>query len=578
MLEQLLIVGVLLGLIYFLVTNRFNPSLLFVGAAMAFAFAGMIPTQDLLNHYANETLVTLLLLLQVSTVVEKSSFIPQLTRKVFEGKSASLSVLRLSALSMLLSSCLNNTAIVASLIGVVKNNKHFSPSKLLIPLSYAAIMGGVITLIGTSTNLIVASFVIEAGLPEIQFFDFAFAGIPIALVGTGYLVFVLPRILPDNGNDNNIQEAAGYFLEAEVGEGSRLIGKTIQENDFRNLDNLFLAEIIRNDKLISPVTPDEVIRSGDTLVFTGDVARIQELRRFHGLKLLDNTDKILRSNLQEVVIKHNSPLIGQKIRKAKFRTKFDAAVVAVRRGDERLSGKIGQITLQTGDNLVLAVGKEFRRHNNLYRNFTLLNSIVTEESLNERESLISVGLFVLGIILAATGVVSLFKMLVVLMLLFLFLGYLRFRSLKNNLNFNLLLMIGSALAISQVLQDYGIADGLSKGLIQVVGPDSPYGSLIAIYLATVITTEIITNNAAAALLFPIALTTAQQLGVNPMPFIMAIAYGASASFLTPIGYQTNTMVYSVGKYRFSDYFKGGIWLSLLYAVMVVLLVPLFFPF
>jgi len=575
--EIYLIFAVLLLLIVLLIQNRMPPALPFVGAMGVFLFFDMINPQALLECYANETLITLLLLLQVSGVVEKTSFIPQLTRQLFEGGSMRKALLKLSLFSLTFSSHLNNTAVVAALMGTVKTNRYFAPSKLLMPLSYAAIMGGVLTLIGTSTNLIVNSFVVKAGLPAIEFYDFIYLGGPLALLGIGYLVFVMPRLLPNHGLEQDNGNGS-YFLEATVAHDSKLVGRTVHANGLRSMEYLFLAEIIRQDRLISPVTPEEYIQPGDTLVFTGDIQQIQELRKFDGLELHDHSAELLKSNLQEVVIKHNAPVIGRRIKDAQFRTKFDAAVVAVRRGEERLSGKIGQMVLNPGDSLVLATGKEFEKHENLRRNFIPISPIEANGMLNPSESWVAVSLFVGGIGLAAFGVLSLFKVMVALMFIFLMLGYLPLKHLKTNLDMSLLLMIGSSLGLSQVLSDYGVADLMAQGIIGLFGQGAPWGALLGIYLATVLITELVTNNAAAALIFPIALSSAQQLGVDPMPFIMAIAYGASASFLTPIGYQTNTMVYSLGKYRFSDYLKGGLGLSLLYGGVVVGLTPWVFPF
>ncbi|GAB4416278.1 MAG: SLC13 family permease [Bacteroidia bacterium] len=575
--ETYLVIGVLVGLLILLISNVIRPALSFSLALAVLLFSGLISTQETLGFFANETLISLILLLLVSSVVERTYFIPLLSRKIFDGGPYYRSVLRLSAISMLLSSHLNNTAVVASLMGLVRNNTQFAPSKLLIPLSYTAIMGGVLTLIGTSTNLIVNSFVLDAGLESIQMYDFLYVGLPLALIGTLYLAFVAPRILPDNGIKDAKQENH-FFLEAEVAPGSRLIGRSVEANGFRNMEHLYLGEIVRDNTLISPVSPEEVIEAEDALVFAGAISQIQELRQFDGLMIQAPTDAILRSNLEEVVIKHNAPIIGRTIKEVQFRTMFDAIVVAVRRGEEKLSGKMGRIQLQAGDSLVLAVSKEFRRHDNLLRNFIFVNPVPMFKTFDLRESLLILGLFGGGIVLAATGVLSLFKAMVLLLFVFLGLRFLRIKDLKNNLSLDLLLMIGSSLALSHVLSAYGVADQIAGAITAVFGSASPHAALIGVYLTTVIITELVTNNAAAALVFPIALATARQLGVDPMPFIMALAYGASASFLTPVGYQTNTMVFSVGNYRFTDYTRTGIFLSVLYGVVVVWLTPYFFPF
>lgn len=577
--ELIVILAVLAGLIGMLIWNKLDPALVFVVALLIYMFAGFLPAKEMLNAFANETLIALILLLIVSGVVEKSYFLPWISRKIFKKSSQRQSMFRLASFSVLLSSHLNNTAVVASMMGVVKTNRHFSPSKFLIPLSYASIMGGVLTLVGTSTNLIVNSFAVKAGLPPIQYYDFIYIGLPLAVFGILFLVFIASRILPDNGKGGTPSENGNYFLECVVTDRSPLIGKSVKANGLRQLSNLFVAELIRDGRLISPVMPDEVLEAGDTLVFTGDLAQIQELRKFEGLTILDRENDILRSNLQEVVIRHNAPVLGQKIKDAQFRTRFDAAVVAVRRGDEKLSGKIGEIEMEAGDNLVLAVGKEFEKHENLRRNFIFISPVETIETLDRKESIIAGGLFLAGILASATELISLLQAMILLIFAYWGLGYLKLKQLRNNLNLGLFLMIGASLGISDVLAKYGVADLLGKGIIDLVGgAASPMMALIGVYIATVLVTEVVTNNAAAALMFPIALSTATQLGVSPTPFIMGIAYAASASFLTPIGYQTNTMVYSLGKYSFGDYFKTGLGLTIVYSIVVVSLLPVFFPF
>ncbi|MCI4669782.1 MAG: SLC13 family permease [Bacteroidia bacterium] len=576
---SLLVVGfIFCGLVVALISTKIQPALLFVGAACICMFLGYIPAEKLLQSYANETLVALILLLMVSSAIEKSAFIPLLARKVFVPNKRSLSLFRLSALVMLLSSHLNNTAVVASMLGLVRNNKYFSPSKLLIPLSYAAIMGGVLTLIGTSTNLIINSFIVDKDLPSLGFYDFFKIGLPVVFFGGIYIIFILPRLLPDLPVDemNKVKE---YFLEVRVGKGAKLIGKSIAENGLRNLENLFLGEIVRGDKLLSPITPGEILKEGDRLVFTGDITQIQELRKFDGLVILETgLDELLESNLQEVVIRHNSPILGRKIKDAQFRTKFDALVVGVNRGREKLSGKLGQIDLRTGDQLILAVGEDFAKHHNIDRNFIVISPIQPDSSLNYRESYLAISLFLGGILAVAFNLLSLFQSMTLLLFTFMVLNLLKIKDLKNNLNMSLLLMIGSSLGLAKVLVDLGLADKIGGGITEMFGQNSPYAALIGIYLATVLLTELVTNNAAAALIFPIAFAMSEELGVSYLPFVMAVAYGASASFLTPIGYQTNTMVWGLGKYRFQDYLRGGWPLTLMYGVIVLGLLPYFFPF
>lgn len=575
--EAYLIIGLLALLVVALSTNRWRPELLFVLAVTACLMVGWIEPHALLRHYSNETLVGLMLLLLVSTALEKTHVLPLLSRWLIRRGHIRSSLLRMSGITMLLSSLLNNTAVVASFMGVIRQNQHVAPSRLLLPLSYAAIMGGVLTLIGTSTNLIVDSFYESAGLGSLGFFDFLYVGLPLAVLGLLYLVLLSPRLLPTHVPE--VQPLSEpYFLEADVPAGSPLVGRTVAQNGLRQMDHLFLAEIVRKDRLISPVTPDQILQAGDSLVFTGDVTQIQELKKYDGLELHSGKDEILRSNLLEVVVKHNAPIIGRRVKDAQFRTKFDAVIVAVRRGEQQLLGKIGQMMLQPGDSLVLAVGEEFEKHDNLRRNFIFLSEVELKDLLRPRQGWIAIGMFLAAIAATAAGGLSLFVSMLLLLLGYLALGFLKPKQIKNNVPLGLLLMIGSSLGLAEVMANYGVDLLISDGIMAVTGQQSPQAALLGIYLATLLTTELITNNAAAALMFPVALATADLLEVSPLPFVMTLAYAASASFLTPMGYQTNTMVFSVGKYKYTDFWKVGLGLSLLYAVVVVWLVPYFFPF
>lgn len=575
--EAYLIIGLIVVLFVTLVTNVLRPALAFVLAATICLFCGWISAPDLLINYANETLLGLILLLLVSSVLERTHLLPYLSKKMFHETSLRFSLFKISSVTMLLSAFLSNTAVVAAFMGMILQNKKFQPSRLLIPLSFAAIMGGVLTLIGTSTNLIINSFVVKAGLPSLHFFDFIYIGLPLAIVGLIYLVVISPYLLPKidiltEGEDKQ------YTVEADVREGSQLAGKTVKENGFRQMDHLFLTEIIRNGQTIFPVTPEIKIKENDSLVFVGNVREIEELKAFDGLDMHSGIKGVLRSNLQEVVVKHDAPIIGAKVKDAQFRTKFDAVIVAVMRGKNQLIGKIGDMQLLAGDSLVLAVGSEFEKHRNLNRNFIFTSEIELKNLLTHKQGIIAIGVFILAIIGVAAGICSLFKGMIATVLFYIAAGFVQIKHLKNSLDIGLLLMIGSSLGIATVMENYGVSDMISNGVLSVTGSSSPYLALIGIYIGTVILTEMVTNNAAAALMFPVALATSSTLGVSYLPFVMAIAYGASASFLTPIGYQTNTMVFSVGKYKFNDYIKTGAGLTVIYGILVVVLLPLFFPF
>lgn len=574
-LTQFIVLSTILILLVLLVKSRLRPELLFPGVVVIYYFLGYLDTKTLFMNYTNPSLMTLILLLLVSIVIEKTTLISAIAALIFK-RSYHRSLMKLTLVTSLFSAFLNNTAVVSSFLGMIKNNGRHAPSKLLIPLSYAAIFGGTMTLIGTSTNLIINGFVIEQGMEPLKIFDFLYVGLPLTLAGIITIMLFAKKLLPEHAIEKEPYKR--FFLETRVTPDSRLIGKSIQANGFRNLENLFLAEIIRDGKLISPVTPDEIVQPGDELIFTGDIEQVQRLKEFDGLDFFENTNDILSSNLVEVVISHESTLLGKSIKGANFRTRFDAAVVAVRRGEEKLSGKIGLIQLDVGDRLVLAVGNDFRKRDNLNKNFYFISDIRTEKKLTHKESLLVGGSFVAVIALSVFQIVPFIKGLMFLLLLFLAMRFTTLSQIKRRMPFDLILIIGSALGISHVLIATGSAALLSSGIQALFGSYGTYGAFIGVYLLTLLLTELITNNAAAALAFPIAYATATGLDVNALPFVMAVAYGASASFMTPYGYQTNLMVYSVGEYTFKNYLKMGLPVSIVYSAVVLLSVPYFFPF
>lgn len=568
---QLFVAFSIFVLLVLLIQNKIKPAILFFGLVLIYYFFDLIEIKGMLNNFTNESLITLLLLLLISIVFEKTTFITSISQRIFS-KSYNKSLLKLSFLVSFFSAFLNNTAVVASMISIIKQNKYYSPSKLLLPLSYAAIFGGTITLVGTSTNLIVNGFVIEQGLEPLKLFDFIYVGIPITILGCITLIFIT-RFLP-----NIIERKAKneFFLEAKVEKSSQLIGKSILENQLRNLEHLFLSEIIRDDYIISPVNPDEIIIEDDILVFSGDVKHVEILNRFDGLILEHNTHSA--NNLVEVIISHESNLIGKQVKESNFRVKFDASIVAIKRSDSNLSSKIGEMVLKVGDHLILAAGKNFYKRDNLKKNFYILGDIGIQQKLSFLESLFVVSSFLVVLCLSMLNILPLIKGLFLLLGLFVLKGFINIAEIKRRFPYELIIIIGSALGVASVMIDSGVANSLATFLNTTLGSFGVYGSFIAIYLLTFILTELITNNAAAALSFPIAYMTATGLGVDIMPFIFAVAYGASASFMTPYGYQTNLMVASIGGYNFKTFLKSGFIVSIVYSLLVIILVPIFFPF
>lgn len=572
-----LIVCAVLGLVIGgLVFSRLRPLTIFSMAALTLYLFNVLPLEALAHNYVNSALLTLVLLLLLSVVLERTLLLSLVARHVVHGGLKSI-LFRLTLLSGLTSSLLNNTAVVAALMGPLQKQSGMLASRLLLPLSYASILGGMLTLIGTSTNMIVNGFIEQAGEVPFKFLDFTLVGAAVFLFCGLTIVFVSSRVLPERqiGQD---KEERDYFIERQVMPGSELVGKSISENGLRNLEKLYLVDVVRGDQVISPVGPDEVVNAGDVLVFSGDLSALSLLDRFAGLVTYENNEELVRSKLVEVVISPSSVLLGRTVRDVDFRSRFDAAVVAVRRGEARLKGGVGRLVLRAGDSLVLSVGADFKGRDNLARNFILLGGVKHQAELNMSASLAVVGGFVAAVVLAALGVMSFFKGLLILLVAFMLFGLVRFDELRRRFPFELVLVVGGALGIAQAMVASGVAADMAAAINNALSGQGVYGAFIGVFVMTWLLTELITNNAAAALVFPIALAVAQQWGVSPYPFFMAVAFGASASFLSPYGYQTNLMVFSVGRYRLSDYLRAGLPVLVVYSITALITIPMVFPF
>ncbi|MEZ7207315.1 MULTISPECIES: SLC13 family permease [unclassified Pseudoalteromonas] len=574
MMEQVILTGIMLALVVCLFATRINAAWLFTGAIATSYLTGLIDLESMLVNYANPSLITLVLLILVSIAIEKTTLVKKLAHSMAQGSLAK-AVIKLGLSTAFLSSFTNNTAVVASLITTVKESKTHAPSKLLLPLSYTAILGGTLTLIGTSTNLIVNGFAVEAGMAPLGFFDFTLVGLAVLSVGLLTITIML-KYLPDNGKNND--EVVPFYLEGKVEPSSKLVGRTVEENGLRDLKDLFLAEIIRGERRICAVTPQQEILAGDVLLFVGDINSVPLLQRFDGLKIVHDKHEKDVEHLVEVVVSQSSRFLGKTIKEIRFREQFHAAIIAIRRGHDRLQGGIGQVELQAGDSLILAPSSDFYALPNLKREFVYISGLDLQTHLSRNKSNTVLASFATVVGLSIFGVVPLVKGLIVLLAALVVLGTIKVPEMKRRFPIELVAIVGSAIGLAKLMIETGLAAEISSSLLWLLGDFGPYGAFIAIFVMTVIFTELITNNAAAALSFPVAYALASGFDVNPLPFVMAVAFGASASFISPFGYQTNLMVYSAGNYRIRDYVTMGLPLSLIYSATVLTVIPFVFPF
>lgn len=560
----------------------------FLGGTAVLFVSGILTEQDALEGFSNPGMITVAVLYIVVTGLSQTGGLNWISQRVLglpQGLNAAL--FRLMTPVMGMSAFLNNTPVVAMFIPVVSDwsrKLRISPSKLMIPLSYAAIFGGTCTLIGTSTNLVVNGLLIsETDLPGLKLFDLAVVGFPCAIVGMIYLFLTNRWLLPSRKSViSETEDVRQYTVEMMVSEDSPLAGKSIEQAGLRHLPGLYLVEIIRNKIIIPAVGPQEILRDGDLLVFIGMIDSIVDLHRLRGLQ--PATDEVFKLNtpreercLIEAVVSNTCSIVGKTIREGKFRTQYNAVVLAVARNGERLRGKIGNIRLKPGDTLLLEANSNFLTQQRISNDFYLVNGIPDSEPLRHEKAPLAIAILGGMVFLASLGLMSMLKAAVLASVVMLLTGCCSSIRALRNIEWSVLLVIGAALSIGKALESTGAAGAIASSLIQFSG-DNPWLALAIIYGVTNLLTEAITNNAAAALVFPIALALSENLQVSFMPFAIAIMIGASASFSTPIGYQTNLMVYGPGGYKFTDFMRIGIPLNILFWLITITLTPLFYPF
>ncbi|MCL4694693.1 MAG: anion permease, partial [Candidatus Hydrogenedentes bacterium] len=423
-------------------------------------------------------------------------------------------------------------------------------------------------------------------LSPIGLFELSWVGVPYAIIGILYLYFIGYRLIPDRKDfiEKMTQTAREYLVDLRVEPGCSLIGKTVEAAGLRRLRGLFLIEILRSEEVISPVRPDRTLAEGDVLTFTGEVNTIIDLERVQGLVPIADDGYEAHSlkqrgrMLSEAVVSATSPVVGKTIRDSDFRARYNAAVVAVHRGGERLHGRVGDIVLRAGDTLLLQTGPHFLSVHRNDPDFYLVSGIEDSRPVRHEKAGLSIGLLAALIVLMATGYVSIVVAAFIVAGLMVVTRCISTGDARQSLDWQTLVTIGASFGLGEALRTSGVVTEVAGFLVGNFGAWGPYVLLAAIYLLTSIITEAVTNNAAAVLMFPFAVAIAEQYGVNPRPFVMAVMFAASASFMSPIGYQTNLMVYGPGGYRFTDFLRVGLPLELILWISAVILIPIMWPF
>ncbi|GAA0624112.1 SLC13 family permease [Halomonas beimenensis] len=568
--------------------TRIGPDMVLMGALVLLLGLGVVDPQQALGGFSSSGLFTVAFMYVLVASIRETGGIDLIIRYVLgrpKGERRALARLVLPVAP--LSGFLNNTPVVATFIPAVlswSRRLNLPAHRLLMPLSFASILGGTITLLGTSTNLVVHGLLIER-YPSLAMglFDIAWVGVPVAVVGVTYLLLVGRRLLPPRQGATEVFENPREFtIEMEVDPAGPLVDRTVEEAGLRHLQELFLVEIERDGNVVSVVGPGERLKGGDRLVFAGTSAGAVELQQIRGLVPSHHGESSLQKDfkerrLVEAVVSDQCQFIGRRIRDGHFRTLYGAAVLAVCRGGERVAGNLGQIRLQPADVLLLEARPPFIERHRQSRDFLLISQLNGSARPAHERAWLAWSILAGVVLLATTGLTSLLNAAMLGAAASVLSGCCTIGAAKRGLDTQVLLTIAASFGLGAALDASGAASALAGTAMGMVD-GNPWWLLIGTYLVVALLTELVTNNAAAVITFPVVIAGAESLGVSPMPYVVAVMFAASASFLTPIGYQTNLMVYGPGGYRVSDYLRVGAPLNLLTAVVALGLIPIVWPF
>ncbi len=583
-----LTLGVVAAAVAVMATDRAPASYVVMSATTVLLVAGVVDTGQAFQGFSNPAPIAVAALYVVAAGAAKTGLVDRLPALLGSGTSSvRTQMARLLVPTATASAFLNNTPIVAMVAPSVllwAQRTRRSPSKFLMPVSFASILGGLLTLIGTSTNLVVSSLLEASGSAPLGLFEIGLVGLPVAGAGLAFLVLAGPTLLPDRrgaGQDVD-QDGRNFTVEMLVSAESPLVGQSIDEGGLRHLEGVFLVELERRGRRLTPVTPSELLEAGDRLTFAGNIGRVLDLQRIPGLvsaeerHFPDGGDRVQR-RFFEAVIAEGSSLAGSTLKEIGFRARYGAAVVAIRRAGERIGLKLGDITLRPGDLLVVLAHEDFQRRARRPRDFIVVAPL-GEDPPPRREKQGVVALVMAGLMVAlGTQVLDVVQASLLAAVALVALRVLTPSEARFAVDLNVVVVIGASFGLGAAIAESGLGDQLALIFLQPFGLLGDTAMLLGVLIATMCLTELITNNAAAVLMFPIATAAAAQAGLDARGFAIAVALGASASFLSPIGYQTNTMVYAMGGYRFTDFARLGLPLTILVLVVAGVVLPVAWP-
>ncbi|RIL04995.1 MAG: SLC13 family permease [Proteobacteria bacterium] len=559
-----------------------HPAPAILGAVVVLLVTGVIDTAQAFSGFSNPAPITVAALYVLARAIEDTGALrPLVTAALGDGTGLRTSLLRIGVPAAAASAFLNNTPIVAMLMRPVSEwaqARGVSPSRYLMPLSFAVILGGVLTTIGTSTNLVVSGLLQNAGHAPFGLFEITHVGLPMAAFGLVVVAITVPWVLPDRISPRTTLDAAGrdFVVRMIVDPHGAVAGKTVEAAGLRHLEGVFLVEIEREGEPIAPVAPTTVLHGGDHLLFVGQARLILDLRNIDGLVSAETPHlselETPAHRFFEGVVGAASPLLGRTPKEVGFRGRYQAAIVGIHREGQPIVAKLGQVRLRVGDTLLLLADRSFRDRWRDRPDFLVISALdgEAEPAAPRGKMLLALGVTAAVVLVAGSGLLPILEASLVAALLLVATRTISARTARDSVEIDVLIVIAASFGLGAAIEQSGLAAVLGGEIVDLTSGLGWRWSLFGIVLATVVLTEFISNNAAAALMFPIAMATAREVGADPRSFAIAVAVSASASFLTPIGYQTNTMVYGPGGYRFSDYARLGAPLTVGSVLMVVL--------
>jgi di/tricarboxylate transporter len=563
--------GTLLAVLVALATNRFPPSAIVLGATTGLLVVGVIDADEAFAGFSNPAPITVAALYVLARAARKTGLLAPVTARLLGDHTGASALVRLTIPVAGASAFLNNTPLVAMLMGDVvgwAKRKRTSASRFLLPLSYAAILGGTVTVLGTSTNLVVSGLLEQRGLGGFSLFEVTRVGLPAAVAGLVVIVIGAPRLLPErlSAQEQVETQAREFVVAMEVVAGGSIDGQSVAGAGLRDLDGVYLVEIERGAEVITPPNPDVVLRGDDVLTFAGRIDEILDLQRRRGLRSTEQEHVLAVDRpghtFFEAVIGRSSLLAGQTLKQARFRSRYQGAVVAIHRDGQRVDAKLGEVVLRPTDTLLVLARPGFAQRWRANTDFLTVAHIGGEAPTSTRKAPIVGAAAAAIVLLAAFDVMPILHGALLAAAALIATRVLSFSEARDAIDLDVILLIGAAFGLGAAIEVTGLAEEVAEGFTDALGGFGTVGLVLGIVLATSLLTELVTNNAAAVVVLPIALSIAGPAGLDPRAIAVAVAVTASASFLTPIGYQTNTMVYGPGGYRFTDYLRLGIPLNL----------------